>query len=74
MQRNRDVTQCGKIEYMVLQNSLYLYLSIQNALNMGIQGASVRFFILLYFPLLFGILIGILMALKVEKRRDIKGY
>ena len=47
---------------MVLQNLLYPYIWQQNALNTGIQGASLRIFTFFHFSCLFGIQIGILMA------------
>ena len=63
------------MENMVLQNSLYLYLSKTKRPEYGcIQDASLRFFIYSNISLLFGILIGILTAQKVEKRREIKGF
>lgn len=42
----------------------------QSALNMGIQGASLRFLTYIHFSCLFGILIGILTALLFKISED----
>ena len=65
------VTQWKTWSYKSLHISTY---PKQNVLNTDIQDASLRLFTYLHISLLFGILIGILMALKVEKRREMKGY